>query len=95
MVDTLELEDRNDWDELSWLSDFASHLGHTDAKGARLPILKRIEIVSDYTPDQLEALKEYMNLVSDYGVREKIVTRCNDCGHMIESEVSINAHMFQ
>lgn len=94
MVDVIEFEDRPDWAEFSWLSDYAAFLGHTDGKGKRLSIEKRIDIVANMSVDQLAALSEYMTLTSDYGVQEKIKTTCSDCGALIESEVSINANMF-
>lgn len=94
MVDVLEFEERPDWAEFSWLSDYAAFLGHTDDKGKRLSIEKRIEIAAKMEVDQLSALSEYMSLTSDYGVQEKIKTTCSDCGALIESEVSINANMF-
>lgn len=94
MVDISEQQDRPDWEEYSWLSDFASLLGHTDANGVRLPIDQRIEIVKDYSVDQMEALRAYSQIVNDYGVDERIVTSCDHCKARIESEVSISAAMF-
>lgn len=94
MVEISEQQDRSDWDEYSWLGDYASLLGHKDDRGVRLPLDKRIQIAAEYSPEQIEALRQYSYLVNDYGVEERIVTTCDHCKARIESEVSISASMF-
>ena len=95
MVEVLESEGRPDWEEFTWLAEIASYLGHQDDKGQRLSLEKRVEIAADFSADQIKAVRDYSEIVNDYGVKEKITTQCGDCGAMIESEVSITADTFQ
>lgn len=94
LVELVEAVERPDFDEFSYLAELASCLGNVDAQGRLLPLADRIRIVSDFTPEQTNALREYLKVIENYGVQEEIVAKCEECGAEIRTQVTISASSF-
>lgn len=78
--------------EFSWLASLACFIGNTD--GSRLKLDDRVEICAYSSPDQLSLIKEYENLMKNYGVQERINVRCKGCGASQVSTLTLDAHSF-
>lgn len=96
MRDVVDLEenlsDVPDYVELEYLADLASFLR---IDGKPLSSLKeRIQLAEGLSPDALECVAEYRDLVSNYGVIEILKFNCQECGAENETAVSISAHSF-
>jgi hypothetical protein len=78
--------------EIEYLADFASLLSNKE--GTRSSLRTRIEFVEQLTPDALNSLSEYRDLVSTYGVVESVKFVCPECRAETETAVSISAHSF-
>lgn len=92
VVDVSEMVDDENFDEIEWYADLAGFLApRTEAE---ISIKSRIELVKNLSPDDVEEIIQYSNSITDYGVKEKVLVRCNGCGAEMESNISIDALTF-
>lgn len=86
-----------DLTELFYLSDPAACIRLRDVPPLADPVedlKRRIQFVGDLEHEQVDCLAGFSNLLSNYGVKETIVTRCSGCAAEIKSPVDISAAMF-
>lgn len=74
-------------EEFQWLGQLACYLKGSSFK-------EKMEIAASLTPDEVQDLKSYSDIVDDYGVDELITVKCKECGASVETKVSIDAHSF-
>lgn len=94
MKETLEAVEKDD-DEFSWLAELAMCLSPYQEDGKPpLTLEQRVELVGNKEPEELEALAQYAEATSNYGVEEIIRMRCTGCGAEILEPFQPSAHMF-
>lgn len=94
IVELVEAIDRPDFEEFSYLAELASCLGNLDAQGRLMSLSDRVRLVSDFSPDQTSALREYLKVIENYGVQEELSVKCEGCGAEIRTSVTISASSF-
>jgi hypothetical protein len=92
-----ECLERPDYPEIEFLADFAACLiddSYDYSKGN--DFLERIEFVSSLSPDDINVLSGYKDLVIEHGVREymNFVCGCKECRAVTEVPISITAQSF-
>lgn len=94
MRETLEAVEKDD-EEFQWLAELAMCLAPQQTEGQPpLNLAQRVELVGTFDPDQTEALAQYAELTSDYGIEEVIRMRCVECGAEILEPFQPSASMF-
>jgi hypothetical protein len=93
-LETMYSEEENnpDFQETEYLADLAGFV--QSVEGPRLSLAARIELVKEFSPEQVSLVEDYRDRVSNYGAEETIVVRCGECGAEIKTSVSISAHSF-
>lgn len=94
MKETLIAVEKDD-EEFAWLAELAMCLAPQQQAGQKpLTLEERIEVVGEFSPDQTEALAQYAEMTSDYGIEEIIRMRCVGCGAEILEPFQPSASMF-
>jgi hypothetical protein len=64
--------------------------------GSLVPISleARVQVINDLPPDDIEALAEYMRVVTNYGVAETADVKCRECGVQTSMAIHIDASTF-
>ncbi|QRE00345.1 hypothetical protein [Burkholderia phage BCSR5] len=94
MIDSLDyLECKKSGDsEFDFLAQLASSIGRTD--GVYATIEERVEALGDFEIEDIEKVKHFESVSTNYGVQERIRVRCKECGASRETELSLDAHSF-
>jgi hypothetical protein len=94
---TVEQQALLEGEELSWLMGYASYIHQPDPNfkdGRNVPLMARVKVAENMSPDDLAAFDDYINVVDNYGVEEAASIRCRDCGVVKRVVVPIDATTF-
>lgn len=72
----------------------ATMLNLTTKEGKVLTLKERFEVVDNLDPEEAMLMHSVKSVVPDFGVIQKIKTRCPRCGAVSTMELVLNAHTF-
>jgi len=86
-----EMEESDNYEELEWLADRAGYIAMRSPEDT---IEKRMDLVRELAPDQIQAIEHYIKSVTGYGVEESTKVQCKECGAERVTQVTIDALSF-